>query len=117
GVRVLNVRIAKNGGLLPALRIAHAALVAGCDVQLGCLVGETSILSAAGIAFLECCPRVRFVEGAFGRRLLKADVVARPVRFGYGGRVNSLPGHGVGLAICENALRSLAAQPPSTITY
>ena len=40
GVRVFNIRIAKNGGLLPALRIARLALAAGLDVQLGCLVGE-----------------------------------------------------------------------------
>ena len=36
GVRVFNVRIGKNGGLLPALRIARMALAAGLDVQLGC---------------------------------------------------------------------------------
>ena len=64
-------RIAKNGGLLPALRIARRALEAGLDLQLGCLVGETSLLSAAGLAFLQACPRVRFVEGAFGRFLLR----------------------------------------------
>jgi len=106
--RVLNIRIAKNGGLLPALRIAQRALAAGLDVQLGCLVGETSILTAAGVAFLEACPRVRFVEGAFGRFLLRADVTSRPIRFGRGGRVRPTASDGLGVNVSEDALRSLA---------
>jgi L-Ala-D/L-Glu epimerase len=97
GVRVFNIRIAKCGGLLPSLRIAHAVLAAGRDVQLGCLVGETSLLTAAGRAFLEACPRARFVEGAFGRRLLAGDCTRRPLQFGWGGRLTPprLPGLGV----------------------
>ena len=85
-MRVFNIRLAKNGGLLPALRIARLALSAGVNVQLGCLVGETSILSAAAVGFLETCPAVRFVEGAFGKLLLREDVVRRPIRFGRRGR-------------------------------
>jgi L-alanine-DL-glutamate epimerase-like enolase superfamily enzyme len=115
GVRVFNIRIAKNGGLLPALRIARLALAAGLDVQLGCLVGETSILSAAGVAFLEACPRVRFVEGAFGRFLLRADVARRPVHFGFGGRVRPRPNYGLGITVDPTALRRLAAQPARTL--
>jgi len=115
GVRVLNIRLAKNGGLLPALRIARRALAAGLDVQLGCLVGETSILTAAGVAFLEACPRVRFAEGAFGRLLLRADVTERPLRFGRGGRIRPPTGFGLGLHVSEDALRRLTAAPVRTI--
>jgi muconate cycloisomerase len=117
GVRVLNIRIAKNGGLLPALRIARLALAAGLDVQLGCLVGETSILSAAGVAFLEACPKVRFVEGAFGRFLLRADVTHRPIRFGFGGRVRPRPGFGLGVAVDGDALARLAADVPRLLQF
>ncbi|MEW6252548.1 MAG: enolase C-terminal domain-like protein, partial [Planctomycetota bacterium] len=115
GVRVLNVRIAKNGGLMPALRIARTALAAGLDVQLGCLVGETSILSAAGVAFLETCPKVRFVEGAFGPFLLRADVTARPVRFGRGGRMRPLRGPGLGYDVLPERLIKLAATRPRSL--
>ncbi len=117
GVRVLNIRIAKNGGLLPALRIARLALAAGLDVQLGCLVGETSILSAAGVAFLEACPKVRFVEGAFGRFLLRADVTRQSVRFGFGGRVRPRPGFGLGVAVDGDALARLAADVPRLLQF
>lgn len=117
GVRVLNIRLAKNGGLFPALRLARKALVAGLDVQLGCLVGETSILSAAGLAFLEVCPKVRFVEGAFGRFLLKGDVTRRPVRFGYGGRVRGRRGPGLGVDVDEAALGRLVADRPRAAAF
>ena len=109
GVRVLNIRLAKNGGLLPALEIARRALAAGLDVQLGCLVGETSILTAAVVAFLEACPKVRFVEGGFGGLLLRGDVAKRPFRFGRGGRMSPPRGPGLGVEVLEAALRRFAA--------
>jgi muconate cycloisomerase len=117
GVRVLNIRIAKNGGLMPALRIARLALGAGLQVQLGCLVGETSILSAAGLAFLEACPKVRFVEGAFGRFLLHADVTRPSIRFGLGGRVRPRPGFGLGVSVDGDALARLAAEPAHLLQF
>jgi muconate cycloisomerase len=117
GVRVLNIRIAKNGGLMPALRIARLALAADLHVQLGCLVGETSILSAAGVAFLEACPKVRFVEGAFGRFLLRADVTRRPIRFGFRGRVRPRAGFGLGVTVETEALSRFAAAPPRTMQF
>lgn len=109
-IRVLNIRLAKNGGLMPALRLAKLALQNGLDVQLGCLVGETSILSAAGVAFLECCPSVRFVEGAFGRLLLRTDVTQRPIRFRFGGRIQPRKGFGLGVDVDEDRVRRLSIE-------
>jgi L-alanine-DL-glutamate epimerase-like enolase superfamily enzyme len=117
GTRVLNIRIAKNGGLLPALRIARVAVARGLDVQLGCLVGETSILAAAGVAFLETCPRVRFVEGAFGRWLLKQDVTRQPVQFGYRGTIRARREYGLGVEVDPAALERLALERPRTINF
>ena len=116
GVRVLNVRIAKNGGLMPALRIARLALAAGLDVQLGCLVGETSILTAAGVGFLEACPKVRFAEGAFGKLLLREDVVSRPIRFGRGGRMRPRRSFGLGVDVNADKLQRLAIERPRSLS-
>ena len=69
------------------------------------MVGETSILSAAGRRFLECVPGVTFAEGSYGWRLLRGDVVRKPVRFGYGGRPKPLPGLGWGVEVDPNLLR------------
>ncbi len=114
-VRVFNLRLAKNGGLIPALRIARLALAAGVDVQLGCLVGETSILSAAGVAFLEACPRVRYAEGALGRWLLKDDVTRRSVCFRRGGRAPNLRGPGWGVNVDPTALERLSGGRVQTL--
>lgn len=114
-IGVFNIRIAKQGGLLPALRMARLALTHDLDVQLGCLVGETSLLSAAGLAFLQLCPQVRFVEGAYGRWLNKADVVRRPVQFRFGGRLAATKQPGLGVEVDEGMLDRLSVEPAKTI--
>ncbi len=104
-----NIRISKCGGLLPSLRLADLARKNGITIQLGCMVGETSILSAVGRRFLELVPDVRFAEGSFGSLLLKGDVVRRPLRFGYGGRVKPISGLGWGVDVDESLVDRYAA--------
>lgn len=106
----LNIRLSKNGGFLPALRLANLARQERLPFQLGCMVGETSILSAAGRRFLECVPGVNFAEGSYGRFLLTGDVARRRVRFGYGGRARALGGPGWGVDVDESALRTYAQE-------
>jgi len=83
----LNIRIAKNGGLGPALRLARLARRHGVPYVLGCMVGESGILSTAQRALLGAAPAPHRVEGNYGRFLLRSDLTARSPRFGYGGRL------------------------------
>ncbi len=106
-----NIRISKNGGLIPALRLAVLAHEHQVDAQLGCMVGETSILSAAGRWFLQLVPGVRFAEGNFGRFLLKEDVSDRSLRFGLGGRWKTLEGPGLGAKVSIERLQRLSSLP------
>lgn len=99
-----NIRIAKNGGFLSAVRLAHFARRHGILCQLGCMVGETSILSAAGRHFIENVPGISFAEGSYGSFLLRGDVTARPLRFGYGGRIRPLAGPGWGIDVRRELL-------------
>lgn len=92
-----NIRISKCGGLIPSLRIAALARKNGVRVQLGCMVGETSLLSAAGLRFLEVVPEVIWAEGCFGSFLMGGDVVSHGLRFGLGGRPPKLAGPGLGV--------------------
>jgi len=85
-----NVRISKNGGMRPSMRLADLAARRGVPFTLGCMVGETSILSAFQRLMLQTGPTPRFVEGNYGRFLLADDLVKRPLRFGYGGRLRPL---------------------------
>lgn len=107
-----NVRLSKCGGMLPALRLAEFARGRRIEVQLGCMVGETSILSAAGVRFLEAVPGIRFAEGCFGPLLLQEDVAARSVRFGLAGRPPRLGKSGWGITVEEDRLRRLCVDRP-----
>jgi len=94
-----NVRISKNGGLLRAAALAAKAAESGAAVVVGCMVGESGILSAAQRRLLQVAPGVRFVEGNYGRFLLADDLTTRSIRFGYAGRLNVLSGPGLGVAV------------------
>lgn len=112
-----NIRIAKNGGLIPALQLAGVAQRHGIAVRLGCMVGETSILSAAGRWFLQAVPDVRFAEGSFGRFLLTDDVVARSLRFSFAGRWRPMTGPGLGIEVEQERLERLALTEPTRVPF
>jgi muconate cycloisomerase len=112
----VNIRISKCGGFLPSLRLAQFARKRGLIIQLGSMVGETSILSAAARKFLELVPGVRYAEGNLGKLLLAEDVSRRSLRFGYGGRIRPLAGLGWGIQVEPASLEHLAASKPHRIT-
>jgi L-alanine-DL-glutamate epimerase-like enolase superfamily enzyme len=99
-----NVRISKCGGLVGAYARCREALDAGLTLQVGCQVGESSLLSAAHLTLLAALaplrPGVRFAEGCFGRHLLREDPVSPLVQFRYGGRPpRRPPGAGLGVRV------------------
>ncbi len=95
--RAVNIRVAKQGGLLKALRIYERSVEAGMEVQLGCLVGESSVLAYAGLHLASLTAGLRHHEGCFGRFLLRWDVIRPSLTFSRGGRVSlaSLPAAGL----------------------
>jgi muconate cycloisomerase len=104
--RAVNVRISKCGGLIASVRRCREARQAGLIVQVGCQVGESSLLSAAQLALLAQVPDVTYVEGCFGRRLLREDVAQPILQFGYGGRPpRPTAGFGLGVEVDEAALQ------------
>jgi L-alanine-DL-glutamate epimerase-like enolase superfamily enzyme len=108
-----NVRISKCGGLVGAYARCREALDAGLMLQVGCQVGESSLLSAAQLALLSALaslrPGVRYAEGCFGRHLLREDPAAPLVQFGYGGRPPPHPpGAGLGVRIDQAMLQRWA---------
>jgi muconate cycloisomerase len=108
-VDLFNIRVSKNGGLVQSLRLAQLADRMGLDFQLGCMVGETGILSAAGRIFLELCGRkVRFAEGSYGRFLLRSDITRERLSFGYGGFVRAMTGPGLGVHVSPQKVRRVA---------
>jgi L-Ala-D/L-Glu epimerase len=105
---IFNLRLSKCGGLGTATRITRMAAAAGISCQLGCHVGETSILSAAGRQFGLTVPQLSYVEGSFSPYLLVRDVVSQPVVFEGAGMAFELPGPGLGIEVLVSALEALA---------
>jgi L-Ala-D/L-Glu epimerase len=108
-VDLFNIRLSKNGGFVQSLKLAQLAHKSGVDFQLGCMVGETGILSAAGRIFLELVGRkARFAEGSYGRFLLRSDITRERLSFGYGGFVMPMNGSGLGIHVQPHKLQRVA---------
>ena len=104
---IFNLRLSKCGGILAANRLYEIARKNAIAAQLGCQVGETGILSAAGRQFASN-KKFLYLEGSYSSYLLKDDIVNEPVEFGPGGVAQPLTGHGLGVSVHEETLQRLA---------
>jgi muconate cycloisomerase len=110
----VNVRISKCGGLIAAHNRCRRALNAGLTLQVGCQVGETSLLSAAQIILAAAVREVTHAEGCFGLHLLREDPVRPLMQFGYGGRPPAFPqGPGLGVTVNESMLNQWCVRKES----
>jgi L-Ala-D/L-Glu epimerase len=94
-----NLRLSKCGGFIPSLRLMQLAAEHGLFCQLGCQVGESGILSAAGRHFATSVKALRYLEGSFDRRLVKETFTEEDLTFGYSGKAAMLVGSGLGVRI------------------
>lgn len=101
---LFNIRLSKCGGFLPSVKLAALAHQAGLGYQLGCQVGETGILSAAGRHFAVSIGGIRYVEGSFDRFLVKERLTVEDLTFGRGGYAPALDGPGLGVTVDESAV-------------
>jgi muconate cycloisomerase len=101
---LFNLRLSKCGGFIPSLRLAQFAKAHGLGYQLGCQVGESAVLSAAGRHFACSVHDIRYLEGSYDRRLVKESLALRDITFGWGGWAPRLEGGGLGVEIAESAL-------------
>lgn len=96
---VFNIRLSKCGGFIPSIRLAQLADKHGLGYQLGCQVGETGILSAAGRHFATSICRIRYLEGSYDRHLVRECLTREDVTFHKGGRAAALAGAGLCVTI------------------
>jgi len=104
---IANVRVSKMGGLLRSLELASEARRRGLRLIVGAHVGETSLLTRAGLTVANGARDLLVAqEGAFGTHLLARDVVEPPLMFGPGGileaealGIGAAPG--LGLAVLD----------------
>jgi len=97
---LFNLRLSKCGGFIPTLRLAQLAKRHGLGYQLGCQVGETAILSAAGRHFATSVSGLRYLEGSFDRHLVWERLSQEDITFSNrGGRAPALVGCGTSVTI------------------
>ena len=95
---------------MAARRIANRAVEAGVKVQVGCQVGETAILAAAGRLLGASLAAVEIMEGSYGKRLLSTDLGVDAFEFGRGGEAILQDGDGLGVPIDDRRIEALTVR-------
>ncbi len=112
---LFNLRLSKCGGFVPSLRLAQFAARRGLGCQLGCQVGETALLSAAGRHFAASVAGLRYLEGSYDRHLVREALGTKDVTFGRGGRAPALPGPGLGVTVDAKALERVTVRKEALV--
>lgn len=107
---LFNIRLSKCGGFARSLELVALARQHGLGYQLGCQVGETGILSAAGRHFACNIRDIRYLEGSFDRFLVRDAFTEENLTFGYGGRAPRITGAGSGVEVNECRIRQAAVR-------
>jgi len=101
---LFNLRLSKCGGFTPTLRLAQFALKHGLGCQLGCQIGETALLSAAGRQFATSVAHLRYAEGSYDRHLVHETLSKQDITFRWGGWAPALNNAGLGIQVDKEAL-------------
>ena len=99
---IVNVRVSKMGGLLRSLDTIKQAKKYNIPIIIGAHVGETSLLTRAGIIAAQLSGNSLLAqEGGFGTYLLKHDICDNPLQFNQKGKIElsdekfMIPGIGI----------------------
>ncbi len=99
---VINIKVAKCGGLAPSLKIAHAAQSMGVPCFLGGCI-ETGVGTAAALHFGGCSPNLAPAVEIAGSGAFTDDIITQP--FVAHGAMIPLPvGPGLGVDVDEEKL-------------
>jgi L-alanine-DL-glutamate epimerase-like enolase superfamily enzyme len=112
---LFNLRLSKCGGFLPTLRLAQFTRAHGLGYQLGCQVGETAVLSAAGRHFASSVADIRYLEGSYDRYLVREALAKENLTFRWGGMAPALRGPGLGITIDPRALERVTVRKISLL--
>lgn len=102
---LFNLRLSKCGGFIRTLRLASYAARNGIGCQLGCQVGETGILSAAGRHFACSVKGLQALEGSYDSWLVDEALSEKDMTFGMGGYAPAFHSPGLGITLDEAALK------------
>ena len=104
---MINVRLSKCGGFHRSLSIIDFLRSHGLYFQVGCQLGESGLLSAAGRALALLCKDALYVDGSYDKFLLKENITFDNVSFGAGGLAGPLTGPGLGVRVSPQQIERL----------
>jgi L-alanine-DL-glutamate epimerase-like enolase superfamily enzyme len=113
--QMINVRLSKNGGFRNSLKIIDFLRNNGTAFQIGCHLGESGILSAAGRILCLLCNDAVYYDGSYDEFLLEKNVTLEHVSFGLGGEAYPLNGPGLGIEVSSQNLARLSEGSPTVI--
>ncbi len=106
--KMINVRLSKCGGFRNSLKIIDYLRRNGISFQIGCHLGESGILSAAGRILCLLCSDAVCCDGSYDEFLLEKNVTLEDVSMGPGGEADPLDGPGLGIEVSGKNLAGLS---------
>ena len=113
--QMINVKLCRSGGFRKAFQIIDHIRKSPVSFQIGCTLGESGILSAAGRALCLLSKDAVNYDGSYDRFLLKENTTAEHVSFGLKGEAGPMGNSGLGVRVNRHALNQLAIAPILTI--
>lgn len=105
--KMINVRLSKCGGFRNSLKIIDYLRSKGILFQIGCQLGESGILSAAGRALCLLCGDAVYYDGSYDEFMLKENTTSENVSFEPGGKAGPLNGPGLGVKVDAQRLKNI----------
>jgi len=112
--QMINVKLCRSGGFRKAIRMIDHIRKSPLSFQIGCTLGESGILSAAGRTLCLLSKDAVNYDGSYDRFLLKENTTMEPVSFGPKGEAGPLKDPGLGIQVNRRSLHRLKIS--STIT-
>jgi L-Ala-D/L-Glu epimerase / N-acetyl-D-glutamate racemase len=106
--QIVNIKLCRSGGFRKSLKIIDYMRKMDFMFQIGCSLGESGILSAAGRALCLLCKDAVYYDGSYDRFLLSKNTTVADVGFGPGGAAVPLQGPGLGVSVNPETLRCLS---------
>lgn len=105
--KMINVRLSKCGGFKNSSRIIDYLRLNGIPFQVGCQLGESGILSAAGRVLCLLCRDAVYYDGSYDEFLLKENVTFENVSFGEEGKADPLSSPGLGVTVSSQGIKNI----------
>ena len=105
--QMINVRLSKCGGFRNSLKIVDYLRMNRILFQVGCQLGESGILSAAGRVLGLLCKDAVYYDGSYDQYMLKENITVENVSFRLGGKAGPLTGPGLGVQVSGQSLKKM----------